>query len=864
MSVKLIKNKQCNGIRKMRKIIVSLFLLSFVIFNSVISPVNVSAYVIDGNELVNSLEVLREIGFKDEWDAASYVISKYWLQSTIDNKQEIIDYFDNRQWEDGVWGEHDDSRAKMAMAVLYAYFLLDAKPKKSLDSFFSQYDTWEEVLPYRPGHERGAKYHLVLAWACYYLRYPPWMTELFSFFEQNLDWTTSTRVHERSHILYCYLIAGRPYPNLDGIIEATLTQQYADGSWRDPAVEALAETAVQLKLLKEIMLLYPNHPRLSEMQDAINKATPLFEDNYKITVVNGKRCGYFTELTTGTPRYDLFFLMLGILGSVLSGTTQGDADPLFQSLCSRILDPEEIINYLDYNLKRGKEIGLLSFAFTIDSYELLGMETPNKTQVIEYLNSIQSDEGTWATGQNHYVPITAQILMFYSRSGIKPAKSLEPFFSTIDTWEEVVNHVQTYDPGNIWGGLWGYVASYVVYKGESPPWTNEFLNAVNDNFDMWAYFNHQRTHVIGSLLTLSEPIPRIDEVIWITLQQQKEDGSWDYSEEETAGTIQILRLIENLSTVDENPNPGPYPKPKLLSKKTFGDYKNLIDSAIDRGLEFVEKCYKTVEFEGKTYAGFATNPSKEYPEPMATAFGIWALLNPESDVWVRWFARVYARFEYFPEKPIVNEQIAFNASASCSLGGNVTSYEWNFDDGNTTEVAEPIINHTYGQPGNYSVTLKVTDDNNLWDTTTKTVTVYSERIYTFNVSCHGLNYTIIAVSNSTVTNFNFNYSLKQISFNVSGSPATMGYVNISIPKTFMWCDSPSQWNVTVDLSPVKDLTVAEDTHTCLFFTYNHSTYEVVIEAVNVVSEFPSAVILLSIMIIILLGVVFVKKRLPID
>lgn len=90
----------------------------------------------------------------------------------------------------------------------------------------------------------------------------------------------------------------------------------------------------------------------------------------------------------------------------------------------------------------------------------------------------------------------------------------------------------------------------------------------------------------------------------------------------------------------------------------------------------------------------------------------------ERHVWAR------ASFEYFPEKPKANEQITFNASASYSPGGNIASYEWNFDDGNTTKVTEPIINHTYALPSNYTVTLKVTDEHGLWNTTTKTITVY--------------------------------------------------------------------------------------------------------------------------------------------
>lgn len=417
---------------------------------------------------------------------------------------------------------------------------------------------------------------------------------------------------------------------------------------------------------------------------------------------------------------------------------------------------EEILNYLDYNLKRGEEIGLLDLVFTLDSYDILEIPVPNRTQITEYLDGIQSSEGTWATGQNHYVPITAQVLMFYNRSGVKPAKSLEPFFSTIDTWEKVVNHLQTYNSGNIWGGLWGYVTSYVVYKAESPPWTNEFLDAVNSSFDTWAYSNHQRTHLLMNLFQLGVLVPRINDVVNIALYQQKEDGSWDYNSAETVFMIGSFELIRNQTTVDQS----------------------LIDSAISRGLNYTEGCYRRIESGGEFYAGFALNSSELYPKPQTTALGVYSLLNPESDVWLRWLARV--------------------------------------------------------------------------------------RTCTFDVLWQGENYTIVAVSNSTVTNFNFNHSLKQISFNVTGLPATMGYCNISIPKTFMWCDSPSQWNVTVNGFLINDLKTTEDTNTYLYFTYNHSANEVIIKSVNVVPEFPSVATLLPIMIIILLGAVIAKRRLKRD
>lgn len=83
-----------------------------------------------------------------------------------------------------------------------------------------------------------------------------------------------------------------------------------------------------------------------------------------------------------------------------------------------------------------------------------------------------------------------------------------------------------------------------------------------------------------------------------------------------------------------------------------------------------------------------------------------------------------ALFEYSPETPTAAQLITFNASASYSPKGNITSYEWDFGDGNITKVTEPIINHTYVLPGKYKVTLNVTTDINLWNTTAKIIAVH--------------------------------------------------------------------------------------------------------------------------------------------
>ena len=276
---------------------------------------------------------------------------------------------------------------------------------------------------------------------------------------------------------------------------------------------------------------------------------------------------------------------------------------------------ENILNYLNHNLEQGNELGLFDGLFTLDSYDLLEVTIPNRTQIIETLNSMQSTEGTWVTGQNHYVPITAQLLMFYNRSGVKPTTSLDPFFSTIDTWEKVNDHVNNYDPTNYWGGLWGYVNCYIVYKGESPPWTSEFVAKANADFDIWAYNNHQRTHLIPNLLQLGKPVPRLDEAVNIMLQQQKSDGSWDWAVSQTGFAIPVLNILKSQTTV--NPN--------------------LIDAAVSKGLEYIKQCYREIVVNGQTYAGFARDSSSLSIDAASTAEGIWVLLNPQSDIWSRWF-----------------------------------------------------------------------------------------------------------------------------------------------------------------------------------------------------------------------------------
>ena len=68
-----------------------------------------------------------------------------------------------------------------------------------------------------------------------------------------------------------------------------------------------------------------------------------------------------------------------------------------------------------------------------------------------------------------------------------------------------------------------------------------------------------------------------------------------------------------------------------------------------------------------------------------------------------------------PYNGIVGENILFNGSASSDSDGEIVSWEWDFDDGNTG-TGETVM-HTFSEPGFYTISLTVTDDDGATNTT---------------------------------------------------------------------------------------------------------------------------------------------------
>lgn len=82
-----------------------------------------------------------------------------------------------------------------------------------------------------------------------------------------------------------------------------------------------------------------------------------------------------------------------------------------------------------------------------------------------------------------------------------------------------------------------------------------------------------------------------------------------------------------------------------------------------------------------------------------------------------------ASFTLAPSNPVAGRTVAFDASTSFDPDGTITNYYWMFGDGVTYSDPFPSFHYSYLNPGNYTVTLTVTDSSGLSGSTTTHITV---------------------------------------------------------------------------------------------------------------------------------------------
>ncbi len=129
----------------------------------------------------------------------------------------------------------------------------------------------------------------------------------------------------------------------------------------------------------------------------------------------------------------------------------------------------------------------------------------------------------------------------------------------------------------------------------------------------------------------------------------------------------------------------------------------------------------------------------------------------------------------------------------------------------------------------------------------------------FNVTVGETDYVITTVSNSTVSDLNFNLTSKQLSFNVSGPSGTTGFCNITVPAELMRGDF-SLYLDDVALVEDVDYTVSYNgTHYVFSVIYVHSSHVIELVSTDVVPEFAAWLFLPFLMSATLFGFALRKR-----
>jgi hypothetical protein len=128
--------------------------------------------------------------------------------------------------------------------------------------------------------------------------------------------------------------------------------------------------------------------------------------------------------------------------------------------------------------------------------------------------------------------------------------------------------------------------------------------------------------------------------------------------------------------------------------------------------------------------------------------------------------------------------------------------------------------------GNYTISVTATNDANLiyQETGSATYKICEKAI--FPISWQGSTFNVLLDSNSTISNFDFNHSHKEILFFVSGPEGQAGYCNVTIPQELI----RSIFTVFISNEPVPFLLTQNSTHSFVYFEYVYSVHEVIITA----------------------------------
>jgi len=129
----------------------------------------------------------------------------------------------------------------------------------------------------------------------------------------------------------------------------------------------------------------------------------------------------------------------------------------------------------------------------------------------------------------------------------------------------------------------------------------------------------------------------------------------------------------------------------------------------------------------------------------------------------------------------------------------------------------------------------------------------------FNVTVGETDYVVTTLSNSTVSDLNFNETSKQLSFSVSGLAGTTGFCNITVPAELMWGDFTLYLDDAALVEDVDYVKSFNGTHYLFSVTYAHSSHVIDLFSTEVVPDFAGWLFLPFLISTTLLGFALRKR-----
>lgn len=134
---------------------------------------------------------------------------------------------------------------------------------------------------------------------------------------------------------------------------------------------------------------------------------------------------------------------------------------------------------------------------------------------------------------------------------------------------------------------------------------------------------------------------------------------------------------------------------------------------------------------------------------------------------------------------------------------------------------------------------------------------------TFNIFLEDTTYNVTVISNSTVSNFQFDPNKAKINFSITGADESKGFCRVAIPGGLLWCNNPSEWTVRIDNENLSYRIIEEPqnkNYTIIYFTYNQTILHVQIKGLYAISEFPSVILLPLLFITTLVATIVIKSK----